>query len=142
MSISTATAIKASLESAGLGVPVFRDKADEKQRPPYITVTEAISINAEVAFNAYDDPERHVSELAQIDVWQTYRDTTTRQVVENYTLADAVARALDGTGLPTAPTHVSGARLLSMVRLLETDANIVHHSLTVEIRRTLTPIAA
>lgn len=140
MSANTANAIKAYIETLGLGVSVYRDRAPNNIAPPYITVIEGISITSDPAFNAFDDPEKHVVELAQVDVWQAWHDAAGTGVVESYTLADAVAKALDG-GLPTSPpTRVMGMRLTGMVRLLDPDQNIVHHALTVEVRRTLTAV--
>lgn len=140
MAANTANAIKALLEGLGLGVSVYRDRAPNNIAPPYITVVEAISVVSDPAFNSYDDPEHHIIEQAQVDVWQPWHDAAGTGVVETYTLADAVAKALDGTQPTSPPTRVSGMRLVGMVRLLELDQNIVHHAITVELRRTLTAV--
>lgn len=140
MAANTANAIKAYIETLGLGVSVYRDRAPINIAPPYITVVEAISVTPERAFNSFDDAEKHVVELAQVDVWQAWHDASGYGIAESYTLADAVAKALDGA-LPTSPpTRVMGMRLTGMVRLLEPEQNIVHHALTVEVRRTLTAV--
>jgi len=144
VSASTAGAIKAFLEARGLGVSVFRDEApkqaDGSPHPlPYVTVAEAISIVRDPAFNSHDDPAGHVIETAQIDVWQSWRDATTRAVAESYTLGDAVALALAGARLPSAPTHTPGVHIVGIRRLLEPAGapTVVHHAITVEIRRQL-----
>lgn len=137
MSASTSGAIKARLEGAGLGVSVYRDRAPEGATLPYLTVSEALFVTPERAFNQWDDPEGHVSERVQVDVWQQAREHDSRAVTENYELPDAVMRALRAAGLPSAPTHVSGVRVASRARLYEAKANLVHDALTVEVRRVL-----
>lgn len=139
MSATSAGAIKAYIETLGLGLPVFRDRAPDNQALPYITITEAISIVPEPAFNSYDDPDGHVRELAQVDLWQQWRHEG-GGVAENYSLPDALTKALDGRRTTTAPTWVGGMTVTGVVRLLELDINTVHVAITVEIRRTLTPI--
>lgn len=140
MSANSANAIKALIEGLGLSVTVYRDRAPTTAIPPYVTVTEAISITADPHFNSFDDPDHHVVELAQVDVWQPWRDASGNGIVETYTLADAIARGLDGARLDTAPNRVSGMRLTEMVRLLEPSRNLVHHAITVELRRTLSRV--
>lgn len=140
MSASTAGALKALLEGASLGVAIYRDRAPEAAALPFITISEAISVVPDRAFNQFDDPEGHVVEEAQLDVWQTWRNSTTGTMVENYTLPDRVVKAAKGAALPTAPTAVAGLRVLGRVRRFEEDANLVHDIVTVELRRTLTPV--
>lgn len=137
MSASTAGAIKALLEAAGLGISVYRDTAPQGQALPYVTVQEGISFTDEPAFSAYDDPEHHVVEEVQVNVWQLWRNTTTRAVQESYTLADAVTAALEGAQLSTLPTFGGLMALASRQRLVEEDNNIIHDAITVEVRRTL-----
>ncbi len=138
MAASTGGAIKALLEAQGLGVSVFRDqKPADQNLDDWITVLEDISTTPDGAFNAYDDPEGHVSELAQVDIWQQARHPSTRVVSESYTLADAVMKALHGARLTAAPKHVSGMQVVGRVRLLEPENNIVHTALTVQVRRVL-----
>lgn len=147
MAATTAGAIKAYLETLGLGVAVYRDRAPENTplftdagaARPYVTVTEGISVVTDPAFNSFDDDQSHVIELAQVDVWQPWRyPEPAGGIAESYTLPDAVMAALDGSRLAEAPTHVAGMRLTGAVRLLEVDDNVVHHAFTVEIRRILT----
>lgn len=138
MSNSTGNAIKALIESFGLGVSVYRDRAPSEVQPPYVTVVEAISVVSDPRFNSFDDSDHHVTELAQVDVWQPWKTADRDGIAETYTLADAIAAGLDGVRLADSPNHVAGMRLTGMVRLLEPDDNVVHHSITVELRRTMT----
>lgn len=140
MAANTANAIKALIESLGLGVTVYRDRAPAGIAPPYVTVIEAISVTSDPQFNSFDDSDHHVVELAQVDVWQPWKDSARDGIAETYTLADALASALDGARLPDSPNRVAGMRLTGMVRLLEPDENLVHHALTIELRRTMTRV--
>lgn len=137
MSASTAGALKAYIETLGLGVAAFRDVAPDNQPLPYIVIQEGISVRSEPAFNSYDDPEVHVSEAAQVVVCQQWRDPLTGAVVESYTLADAVQRALDGKRTTTAPTWVGGMTASAGVRIPDVEDNTVRTVIDVEIRRTL-----
>lgn len=138
MAASLGGAIKALLESQGLGVPVFRDRAPSDQPLPYVVVFEGIAVVPEVAFNAFDDPEGHVLELVQVSLYQQWRDPVTQTLTESYTLADAMALALHRNHLTTAPFHVAGMRVTEgPVRVLDVDDNSVNHAVTVEVRRVL-----
>lgn len=130
MAATTAGGLKAKLEGLSLGVAVFRDKAPDGQALPYITITEAVSIVPDGP--QFDDST--VVELAQIDVWQPWKNAS-GVVAESYSLPGQVLAAVSGASLPAAPTHVYGVTVDSAVRLLEAEVNIVHHALTVRIRR-------
>jgi len=76
------------------------------------------------------------NETVQVDIWEQWRDPATKALSESYTLSDALARLLDGAGLPVAPTHVWGVKFISARRLPpEQEANLIHTALTVEITR-------
>src|SRR5687768_1064682 len=104
MAASTAGAIKAYIEGLGLGVPAYRDDKPPGQEPDYIEVHEDISTVPDGLFNAFDDPEGHVSELVQVDYYQRRRNPVTGAAVESYTIPDALTKALNGCRLPAAPT--------------------------------------
>lgn len=137
MAANTANAIKTLLEAQGLGVGVFRDRRAPNAPLPYITIREDISTAPDGAWNAYDDPERHVSELVQVDIWQRRQDPASDDMVESYTLPDAVMKALHGVKLPAAPKLVSGCQVVSRNRIVEFETNTVHTALTVQVRRIL-----
>lgn len=150
MSNSTATAIKAYLEGAGVGVPVLPGYLRQTAQYPCVTVDEQIGLTSDPTFNQFDDSRGHVTELVQVDVWQhRWNPQNLREVIEDYTLPDTVLRLLKGAGLSTAPTRVFGVRVLDSRRLpyevvpskkpgvAPTVANVVHHTITVEVRRTL-----
>lgn len=137
MAATTAGALKTFLEAQGLNVSVFRDRPAD-QALPYISVQEAIVVTPNPDGDFGDtSASQTVTEQAQVDVWQQWRHPTTRAVTESYTLPDTVARKLHGAVLTAAPTLVNGCRVLSTVRLVEADENVVHHAVTVELSRVL-----
>jgi hypothetical protein len=142
VSATTATAIKALLEAAGLGITFYRDEAPPAASMPYGVVSEAITVNSEPAFSAFDDPEGHVAEQVQIDVWQQRRNPTTNAITESYTLPDATYLALHGECLTTLPTYGGHMRVLGRTRLLEDEGQTIHDAITVEVRRTLLRVGA
>ena len=137
MAANTGNAIKAHLEAQALGVAVFRDRRAPNAPLPYITVKEDINTAPDGGWNAYDDPEGHVTELVQVDIWQRKQNPTTEDMVESNTLSDAVMKALHGVHLATAPKLVAGVHVVGRNRLVEFETNIVHIALTVEVRRVL-----
>lgn len=137
MAASTGGALKAFLEAQGLGVSVFRDRPSDKPLP-YISVQEAIVVTPNPDGDFGDSTSgQTVTEQAQVDVWQQWRHPDTRALTESYSLADTVARKLHGAVLSAAPTVVNGCRVLSSIRLVEADENIVHTAVTVELSRVL-----
>lgn len=137
MSASTGGAIKAKLEAAGLGVPVYRDSAPPAAAMPYIVVHECITLSPDRAFNPRDDAAAHVTEEVQVSVWQQRRDPTTSAVTESYTLPDAVCAALHGSRLPTLPTYGGHTRMTGRTRIFEDDGTVIHDPISIEVRRTL-----
>lgn len=136
MAATTGGAIKALIEAAGLGIAVYRDSAPTGAVLPYVTVFEAISMAPDQAFNAFDDPEGHVTEEVQVDIWQQSRNPDTLAKTESYTLPDAVCLALTGAVLTTLATYGGHVRMTGRTRLVEDDGTI-HDVVTVEVARTL-----
>lgn len=140
MAATTSGAIKAHLESLGLGVSVYRDGPRPGQAVPYIVVTEGISTVPSVsAAGDHGDPDADitVSEQVQVDIVQAARDSA-GQNIERYDLPGLVYRALHGARLTAHPTHVYGCRVLSMGRDTITD-NIARHVITAQLDRALLP---
>ena len=138
MAASTAGALKAYIEALGLSLSVFRGKKPTgHDLDRWVEVTEDVSTVPEGVFNAFDDPDGHVSELVGVDLYQRRINPVTGANVESYTRPDALMKALNGARLATAPTNVSGVTVVSRNRVPDPDTNIVHHALTVQVRRTL-----
>lgn len=137
MALTTSGALKAFIESQGLGLAAFRDRAPEGQPRPYARITEAISMVPDASGTAYDSPG--VREQAQVSLFQDYKSDA-NALVESPALAVALHRALHGAVLvPVGDAHVYGCRVLDDRRLLEPPDNptVVHNAMTVELARSL-----
>jgi hypothetical protein len=141
---SLAGAVKAHIESLGLGLTVFRDGAPASQGSPYVTIQEGIGTAPEL-HGDFGDSGAHQGEreMIQIDLYQQARKTSGAAPgrtlnVEDYDLPGKLRRALTGTlggrsyGTPTR--RIYGSRVASGQRFPIAD-NIVRHTFTVEIRR-------
>lgn len=132
MSASIGGAIKAHLEGQALGVPIYRDRTEAGTKYPYILVSEGFAFTPPAAANPYSG-EHLTEETAQVDLWDIRKNPNTVGTVENYTLPDRLARALDGVGLETAPARVYGMHLVDRARIV--DEKRIHHAYTVQIAR-------
>lgn len=149
MAASLAGAIKAHIESQSLGIPVFRDEAPKGQSYPYVTIQEGVAINEELSANAYAG-DHAVVETVQVNLWLQRHNQATNAITESYTLPNALARALDGSGLPQAPMKVYGMKVIGVQRLIPMTrpldqpkgtpierSGLVHHAITVQVKRNL-----
>lgn len=142
MAATTSSAIKAYLESLGSGVPVTRDGPAPEVKPPYVVVTEAVSVGMDgPAAGDFGDPtaEINIIEIATVDVIQRARVQVTprrARTTERYGLAESIAHALHGCQLTAHPAPVHAVRVTDMDRIPIAN-NIVRHSITVEIHRQL-----
>jgi hypothetical protein len=138
MAATTANALKALIESAGIGLRAYRDVAPEDEDLPYVTIREELVLVRDGRDGAMDRDVAHVgTETVQVDLWQRWLDPDTYKSAESHTLVRALQHALDGVPLSDHPTHGWLVRFVSSVRLLERDTNLVHHALTVEVVRDL-----
>ena len=137
MSISTSSALKVLIESGGLGLTADRDERSKLNTAAnWVTISEAISV-VPASVNTPRDPSgpRVVSELAQVDLWQKWRDPN-KNVVESPALARSLHHLLDGARLTTSPTLTWGVYVRSARRLPpEQEANLIHTAYTVELVR-------
>ncbi|MET9701681.1 hypothetical protein [Streptomyces griseus] len=143
MAATTSGAIKARLEGLQFGVPVFRDGPREGQACPFIVVTEALAISMDTANGDFGDPnaELTIVEKAAVDLIETARTKATAETaraVERYGLAEAIAHALHGHGLPAHPAKVTAVRVTDIDRFPISD-NRVRASITLAIHRVLLP---
>ncbi|MFJ1698186.1 hypothetical protein ACIOHC_24225 [Streptomyces sp. NPDC088252] len=141
MAATTSGAIKARLEGLQFGVPVFRDGPREGQAPPFVVVTEALSTTLDTANGDFGDPTAPITivEKVAVDLVQNARiksGAATAKNVERYGLAEAIARALHGHGLPAHPTKVTAVRVTDIDRFPISD-NRIRTSITVQIHREL-----
>ena len=135
-SATTAGAVKVLIEGAGLGLAAYRDRVPEDVNLPYVSIMEGLALIPD-KLETSDGGYRTCREIVQIDLWQQWRDPSSRAITENYTLAPALTRLLEGSNLPSSPQVVYGVLLTNRIRQLELDNNIVHDTLTVQVWRQL-----
>lgn len=135
MSATTGGAIKTLIEGAGLSISAFRERAPEGTAFPYVSIQEAIDLVVDRGGDNGDGTT--CTEVVQVDVWQQKRNPTTQAMTENYTLPGGVIRALHGKTLLTSPTKTYGLRVVGAPRVPDTDSNILHDAITVEVKRVL-----
>lgn len=136
MANSTSGTLKALIESLGLGLSAYRDSPPEDTAVPYATVHERITLDTDESGDNGADPTG--TEVAQVDLWQQYRDPTTKALTESYTLSNALHVGIHGaTVANVGAKRVYGCRVLRSVRQLERDTNLVHDSFDVELRRAI-----
>lgn len=136
MAASTAGAIKALIEAAGLGLAAYRDEAPERAALPHVIITEDVALVPSGSDGTFDrGAGPHSSrETVQVSLWERWRDAGGLKG-ESYTLRDALVALLDGAALPVAPTHVWGVLFRSRRRLVERDVNLVQTAITIEVVR-------
>ena len=138
MSVRTSTAVKALLETLGLGVPVFAGPVPPGKVPPFIAVAELPTPALPESHGDFGDPaaDEAVTELAQVDIVQRIRGGDGK-AADDPALPDRVAAGLRGARLTTAPWHVYGVQLDGLGPRQETGPNTVQTSVTIRIRRAL-----
>jgi hypothetical protein len=140
MAASLAGAVKAYLETLGLGVPVFRDFAPRSkqdgspQRLPFIVVQDGLG---DVPRRTGDNKSKRTTELVQIDVYEFLNDPDTGDRAESYTLAKEVLRNLTQTRLPSAPERVWRLGEFGRTRTLDAENNGVRNVITLSVIRNL-----
>lgn len=138
MSATSAGAIKAYIESLGLALPTFRRQAPPEQVLfPYVTVQEAISLVTDLSGDEADPDARVTArELVQVDLWEQRRQSDGSG--ERYGLPALLLRRLRAARLPIIGTsRVYGVSGLSLTYVPDPDPAIVHHALSLTIRREL-----
>ena len=150
MAATTAGALKATIESLGLGLSAYRDGAPTRAVTtngqtrlevavpyPHVVVQEGVGLTP-VRHGDTDDPDGHrgLTELVQLDLLEHARDATGAKV-ESTTLAGDLLDALQACTRELqrhAPWRVYGCRVQSALRSGPTD-NIVRTTITVAVDR-------
>lgn len=136
--MTTSSAVKSIIESAGLHLAAYRDALPVVHTLPAVTIDEEVATSPERHGDTGDATAHHgESEVVFVHLWQPLRDDNGRPA-ETYTLARDLTRLL--TNHPPfeygdTPTRVYGIRLDGRARIVEQDANIVHTTLTLTLRR-------
>lgn len=160
MSATTAGAIKAHMESAGLGIAFYRDRMPPDAAIPCGVILEAVVI-VPVKHGDFGDlsADRWVVETAQVSLYQAWRGADGHPG-ETYPLADQIHRRLHGSRLEgyavgNAPSkRIHGVTVVGYRRMVDVDqkgnmastplgagveegegANVIAHHYTIEVRR-------
>jgi hypothetical protein len=134
---TTAGALKALVESLGLGLAAYRDRATQGAKPPYVELTEEVALAPDVL----ETGGGTVVETCQLDLYQPYRDkdpasSTYGHLMENYALAPALKRGVHNARLvPVGGSLVYTVLWRHSMRLLEEQENLVHHAVTLDVWR-------
>lgn len=128
MAATTRGAIKAWLESGGLGIAVYNRNAPDDASYPYVTVEERISVTPEA--HGDNGADAAVREQVQVNVWQPASSTDNE-------LVDQVIQRLHGATLATAPSHVYGVTVDFASYIPDPDPTVVHDQITCSVRRAL-----
>jgi hypothetical protein len=138
MAATTAGALKALIEGAGLSLSAYRDEAKDTATLPFVAIIEQIALVPDgVDPQVEGSPTDPIAgrETVQVSLWQQWRDPTTNAITESYTLPTSLQRVLKGARLATSPTRTWGVVFLSSRRILERETNRVQHAMTVEVVR-------
>lgn len=135
IAVSSSGALKAKIESLGLSITVYRDRAPETTPLPYAVISEGI---ATVPDPLEDNVASTGKETVSIDIFQQWKDPVTGALTENRGLPDAIVRGIHGQGLPAAPTRAYAVLVKTTRRLApEEPENLTHSNITGVIWRTL-----
>lgn len=140
MAQTTSAALKALIESLGLGLSADRDRPSQGATRPYVTIEEEIAL---VPDPLEDGGPGTARETVQVDLWQDYRDIvptspTYGNLKESYTLAPALKRGLHGARFQSLGTSIVYMALVRhSVRSVDEANNIVHTAITLEVFRQL-----
>jgi len=140
--VSNATvsgALKYVIESAGLGVTVFRDLAPPKAPLPLVVITEGVAWNVVPSGDTDAEGELRVREQAQVDIYQALRKPDGSRA-EQIGLEDHICWLLHRTKLPSWLITCYGVQILT--RSAQASDNLRRTIVTVQIDRLLVAPAA
>lgn len=145
MSLTTAAAVKVVIEAADLGLAAYRDRAPAGEARPYVTISDGVSVTIDAHGDQGDaDADVAVTELVQVDLWERLKsgnpsdyDGSTSDPFEDPSLIRDLLALFRHSVPTTGPTHVYGVTVDGSVRLVEHDRGVVHHAVTLRVRRGL-----
>ncbi len=139
MAATTGGAVKAGIEQAGLGVPVFRDRAPDTKPDgtdfplPFVVVFEGIT---RTPVRTGDNKSKRMIEQVQVDLYENIKNPDGSRA-ESYTLASDLSRALANLSLPDAPFHIFASRLFNSFRVPSEETNSIRNTYTVNVYRNI-----
>jgi hypothetical protein len=130
-----AGSIKTAIETAGLGVQVFRTMAPPGAHLPFCVVQEGIAWATWVQGDTDALDETTVREQVQVDIYQGLRGPD-GQRTEDPNLEDRICFVLGKTRLPTWVHHVFGVTVIARSRVVdEGDSNVKRTIVTLQVDR-------
>lgn len=140
--VSNATvsgALKYVIESAGLGVTVFRDLAPPKAPCPLVVITEGVAWNVVPSGDTDAEGELRIREQAQVDIYQALKRPDGERA-EIIGLEDHICWLMHRTKLPSWLITCYGVQILT--RSSQHPSNNLRRTIvTVQIDRLLAPPA-
>ena len=144
MALTISAAIKAYLETKGLGIQFFKDAAPDAVKRPYATISEGIAVRMDPMEDGGPAAGSGATakELVQLDLWQSWQDDAGK-VIESATLPDAITEAIHGSRLLSAPAGSTPPKMVygvlqeGRVRLLDRNSGIVQHAFTLAVYRSI-----
>ena len=132
-------AIKYVIESAGLGVTVFRDLAPPKAPLPLVVITEGVAWNVLPGGDTDIEGELRIREQVQVDIYQALKAADGSRA-EQIGLEDHICWLLHRTKLPSWLITCYGVQI--MTRSSQPGDNLRRTIVTVQIDRLLADPAA
>lgn len=142
--MTSSGALKALIESAGLGLAAYRDAApaDRKDDLPYVTLDENVAAVPERHGDKQDPNGHHgEAETMTVHLWERFRGDDGK-AAEDYRLPRELSKLLRtsppftyGSTNSGGVVRVYGVSITARARIIEEDANIVHTTWTLALRR-------
>lgn len=144
MAMTSSGALKALIESAGLGLAAYRDAVPDARKNdlPYVTIDELVSVVPE-RHGDKQDPDGHHGETETVTVhlWERWRGDDGK-AAENYSLPRELSKLLRssppftyGSTAQGGAVRIYGVSITARARIIEEDSNIVHTTWTLALRR-------
>jgi hypothetical protein len=140
MTLTSSGAVKAIIEGAGLKLSAYRDAMPKLSSLPCVTIDEDVATSQERHGDTGDESGHHgESELMYVHLWELWRDDNGKPA-ETYGLVGRLKRVLRTArpftyGPDATPTRVYGLQIAGHARIVEEEANVVHHTITLTMRR-------
>lgn len=138
--MTSSGAIKTIVEAAGLQIAAYRDAIPKDAAMPVVTIDENVATSQE-RHGDTGDANGHAgeSELAYVHLWERWRHDDGKPA-ERYELVRGLKKALRTArpfayGPDAAPVRCYGIRIDGHARIVEEEANVVHHTITCTLRR-------
>lgn len=133
MALTVAAALKAKIESLGLGLAAYRDEPPPGTEPPYVTLHERLNLTLDESGDNGANPTGR--EEVQVDLWQDWRNAD-KSLAEDVSLIEGLTNGLHGASLVNVGTkRVYGCKVTLSVRQVEKENNLIHDALSVELAR-------